>query len=136
MKKIFGGLCLLTAMSLCMSGCSLVPAALDVNNPKYYCPETADDSSYSFTDLYVPSDDCSMYKAFSESAYDGCIERNNNLKTRYDSGKCENVVVKKHNISGSKCTVEITEKSNHVISKSCFGNNTDKAMKKLQEIYK
>ena len=135
MNNIFKSFLLFTLISTCLSGCSIGPRAMDMKEGKYYCPETPDNSSYSFTDLYVPSEDCSAYKSFN-TAYKDCLDRNNKLKARFDAGKCEKVIIKEHQIGLSKCNVEITEKSHKRISTFCTGNNTDKAMEKIRELYK
>lgn len=135
MKNIFKSVILYTIISTCLSGCSLIPAVMNMNEEKYYCPKTPDNSSYSFLDLYVPSDDCSGYKLFNK-AYNDCIKRNSELKARFDAGKCEKVIVKEHRIGGAKCKVELIETSQRRISTSCIGNNTDRAMEKIRQIYK
>ena len=134
MKSIFKSFLLFTIIATCMSGCSIGPKALNMNEEKYYCPETPS-SSYNFNDLYIPSEDCSTYKSLSSFLYNVCLDKNNKLKARYDAGKCEKVVVKQHLIGGAKCKVEIIENSKKRISTVCSGNDTDKAMEKLRNMY-
>ena len=142
MKKLTA----ILAILILTSGCTIntggfSPSTLNQGNEKYYCPEIQSENSYSINNLYVPRDNCEsmknkFVKSISPNAYEDCINKNIKLKARYDEGKCEKVIIKQHRIGGAKCTVEVTENSKKIISKSCFGRNTDYAMRKLNSIYK
>ena len=85
--------------------------------------------------VYVPSDDCSSFRKFGQKAYTFCINKNIEMKARFDAGNCEKIVVKEHNIGGAKCKAEILEQSETLISTQCSGRRTHSALKSVKRIY-
>ncbi|MBR6099216.1 hypothetical protein IKP85_05660 [bacterium] len=139
-------LLLIMMLMVCLSGCSLntggfSPSVLNQKTLKYYCPESQNHSSYTINELYVPSDNCESQKNFfwkiiNSEGYEKCLIKNEKLKVRYDAGECEKVILHKHVVRGGKCSIEVTEKTNKIISTACAGINPDRAMRQVKDLYR
>lgn len=123
----------------------------EVNAEQYYCPFGQDDYD-SFRDIYIPKDNCSswnddFWKKSDPNIYARCLAAQQKLKQKYEQGLCVPIVKKEHKFGDVNCTIEIAEKYNKIISKSCqedmscMKTNSCKSdlepyMKKIDEMYK
>lgn len=123
----------------------------EIDAEKYYCP--SEDGRYdSSTDIYKPKDDCSawnndFFKKSDPEIYTRCLTNKQKAKQKYEQGLCTPIVKKEHKFGSVNCTVEVAEKYNEIISKSCQNDascmktnscatNLNPYMKKIDEMYK
>ena len=123
----------------------------EIDSEQYYCPSEYGGYDVN-TDIYKPKDDCSawnddFWKKSNPDIYTRCLANKQKAKQKYEQGLCVPIVKKEHKFGSVNCTVEVAEKYNKVISKSCQSDmscmktnsctsDLDPYMKKIDEMYK